>query len=76
MRPFDTTAEAQRAQDQAVMGLTGAERLRIAFELSRATRDLAFAGLKQRMGHASRPELINRLIEICYGPAALERAGR
>lgn len=74
--PFDTSAEAKQVQAESLRRLTGAERLRIAFELSRATRQLALAGLKKRRCEASEQELIIALIELCYGRAILERASR
>lgn len=76
LEAFDTSPEAARVQREAVARLTGAERLRIALELSQMTRDLALAGLKRMRGASKREDLIAALIELCYGPAALPDATR
>lgn len=65
--PLDTRPDAGAVQREVLSRLTGAERLRVAFELSEATRRLALAGLKRRMAEPGEPELVRALIKLCYG---------
>lgn len=74
--PFDTTPEAAAVQREILGRLSPAERLRIAFDLSDAVRNLAVAGLRKRNPGLTEEELARALIELCYGKAAQTRTPR
>lgn len=65
--PRDTTAEAAAVQREVHRNMSGAERLRVAFELSEAARELTLAGLKSRMEDADHEEVLRALVRLCYG---------
>jgi len=65
----DTSAAALEAQLDAIRRISPVERLRRAFELSEAMRELALAGLRTRHPGLSEAELIERLLERSPAPS-------
>jgi hypothetical protein len=65
----DTSADAREAQVAAIRRMSPVERLRRAFELSEAMRELALVGLRTRHPGLSEPELIARLVGRSSGPS-------
>jgi hypothetical protein len=64
MKPMsaDTTAEAQRMHFELMRRLPGWKRLRLAFELTEATRQLVLADIRDRFAGASEEEIRRRFI--------------
>ena len=65
----DTSAAAREAQVAAIRRMSPVERLRRAFELSEAMRELALAGLRTRHPGLSEPELMERLVGRSPAPS-------
>jgi len=72
----DTAAEPERRYFALLRGQTPAARLRKAVSLSRAVRQLALAGLRDRYPEAGDAELRVRLAVILYGRPVAERIFR
>lgn len=64
MKPLspDTSPEAQRMHFQLMRRLPGWKRLRLAFELTQATREMVLADIRQRFAEASEEEIRRRFI--------------
>jgi hypothetical protein len=58
----DTSAEAQRMHFELMRKLPAWKRLRLAFELTEAMRELVLADLRHRFVHASDEEIRRRFI--------------
>ena len=65
--PLDTSVTAQDLQDQARIGLGPEGRLRIAFDLSEAVRDLRLAGLRSGQPDALEADLVRQFILEIHG---------
>lgn len=65
--PLDTSVTAQDLQDQAHSDLGPEGRLRIAFDLSEAVRNLRLAGLRSSQPDVSEAELVRRFIFETHG---------
>jgi hypothetical protein len=65
--PLDTSVTAQDLQDQAHISLGPEGRLRIAFDLSEAVRDLRLAGLRSSQPDVSEAQLVRRFILETHG---------
>lgn len=65
--PLDTTPEAAAIQAKIFRGMTAAERLRLALEMSDSLRNMALAGLRSREPELSAGELSRELIRMLYG---------
>jgi hypothetical protein len=76
LRSMDTSIEADAVQREIIAGLTGSQRSILALQLSEATRTLAMTGLKKRLVNASDRELVEALVELCYGRDTAERFRR
>jgi len=72
----DTAAEPERRYFALLRRETPAARLRKAVSLSRAVRQLALAGLRERYPEAGDAELRVRLAVILYGRSFAERIFR
>lgn len=67
MRPKDTSAEAQAVLDRARAKLSGAERVRIAADLSEAVRTITRQGIRARHPDYSDHQVSLALLRILYG---------
>lgn len=63
----DTPPEVRRRQLELLQRMSPGERLQQAFNLTRLTRELAFAGLRQRYPEATEQELLRRYAELVLG---------
>ena len=70
LEPLDTTEEARSVQEEAHARLGPEGRLRIAFELSEAVRELRLAGLRSLAPGISEEELVRRFVLETHGPQA------
>ena len=64
---FDTTPEAGAEQEEIFRGMTAAQRLRLALEMSESLRNVALAGLRSRQPELSAEECSRELLRIMYG---------
>jgi len=64
----DTSDEAAAIQFAVLKSLGGADRLRLAFELSRTVRSLAAARLRQRYPGMSHDEFLKRFVGCVLPP--------
>ncbi len=67
----DTSPEAAEIQASIYRRMTGAERLRLAVEMSMAARELALARLRAEHPDWSDRELKRELLRYAFGPAPL-----
>jgi len=65
----DTSAEAASVQTNVHRRLSGAERLRIAFDMSVTARAFALARLRQEHSDWSERELLLELVRMAFLPA-------
>ena len=63
---FDTTTEASAIQEGIFRGMTTAERLRLALEMSESLRNVALAGLRSRQPELGAEELSREILRIMY----------
>ena len=63
----DTNAVARAIQAKIFRGMSTAERLRLALEISESLRHVALAGLRQRHPELSGDELSRELLRIMHG---------
>ena len=63
----DTTIETARSQAAVYQQMRPEERIRIAFEMSDFTRELAMAGLRSRKPQLTDTELQRELTWLLYG---------
>jgi hypothetical protein len=69
----DTSPEARRRYIELLRSKTGPERLEATAAMTRAVRELCWAGLRHRHPDASESELKLRFVELVYGPGAATR---
>lgn len=67
MIPLDTSEQAAKIQIEIIRRKTGAERLRIALDLSNLTRRLAFARIRAKHPDYSEREVVR---EFCGTPSS------
>jgi hypothetical protein len=67
LEPADTSGTAQDFQEQAHIRLGPEGRLRVAFDLSEAVRDLRLAGIRSSYPGVSEAELVRRFIFETHG---------
>ena len=70
----DTSFDAERFLVRRYRTMSHADKLRIFSQLSRATQELALAGIRRRHPHASSRELQMRLAATRLDPAVLRDA--
>ncbi len=70
--PFDTTPEAYKKHIEYLRGLTGEQRLEIAFELSDKARQELIADIKKQHPEFTKQQLIIEIIRRCYGEKLAE----
>ena len=70
----DTSVEAERILVQRYQTMSSADKLRVFRQLSRASQELALAGLRRRHPDASARELRLRLAATRLAPKALRDA--
>lgn len=63
----DTHPDSLRAQGEVIRGLTGAERLRAAFELTALAYEVTRAGLRDRLPGASEEQLDEEHYRLVFG---------
>jgi Rv0078B-related antitoxin len=71
--PRDTSLDAQRVQRAIFRGMTGSERVAMAFEMSDAARSLTEAGIRHRHPDWTDQQVHDALLERLHGP---ELAGK
>jgi len=69
----DTSREAQARYAELLRKLAPEQRLRAAMGLSRATRELAEAGVRERMPHATAAQVRREVVVLLYGEQAALR---
>jgi hypothetical protein len=74
VRSRDTSIEAERVQRDVIRRMSGAERVRIAVEMSEAARELSLAGIRARNPVWSEARSRRALLELLYGSELVERA--
>ncbi len=74
MIPMDTTAEAHAVQLQILRSRTGAQRLRMAFQLSEDVRAISRAGIRSRHPDYSEQELTWALNRLMLGDELFQQA--
>jgi hypothetical protein len=67
----DTRPEAAEVQRRVLRGLTGAERVEIAFEMSMLVRDLAATRLRQQHPDWSEADVRRELLRYAFSPHPL-----
>jgi hypothetical protein len=76
MIPRDTSPEAFAAQLEAYRRMSGAERVKVAFEMSLLVRDLALAGLRREHPDWAEQDLRLELLRRWYPDCSLPNAHR
>lgn len=66
-RPADTTPDARRVQQEALARIGPAERVRIAFELSEAVREIQITGILSRNPGWSRAMAVRHFVAREFG---------
>ena len=66
-RPLDTSADADRAQFEVYRQMTGAQRLRIALDMSEFVRECAKSHIRKRHPEMTEQEVTRELIREMYG---------
>lgn len=69
----DTSREAQIRYTELLRALAPEQRLRATMGLSRATRELAEAGVRARLPHATEAQVRRELVVLLYGEEAALR---
>lgn len=69
----DTSREAHARYAELLRRLAPEQRLRATMGLSRATRELAEAGVRARMPNATEPEVRREVVALLYGEEAATR---
>jgi hypothetical protein len=67
LESMDTSVTAHNLQEQAHIRLGPEGRLRLAFDLSEAVRDIRLAGIRSSFPGASEAELVHRFITEAFG---------
>ena len=67
VRPADTTAEAWEVHLRILRGMSGADRVAMAFEMSDAARALSEAGIRHRHPDWDEGQVKNALLELLLG---------
>ncbi|MEM9555512.1 MAG: hypothetical protein AAGC60_14745 [Acidobacteriota bacterium] len=65
-RPLDTSADADRAQFEVYRRMTGAQRLKVALDLSEFVRECAKSHIRKRHPEMTEPEVTRELIREMY----------
>ena len=65
-RPLDTSADADRAQFEAYRRMTGAQRLKIALDMSEFVRECAKSRIRKRHPEMTDQEVTRELIREMY----------
>lgn len=65
-RPLDTSADAHRAQLEVYRRMTGAQRLRIALDMSDFVRECAKSRIRKRHPEMTEQEVTRELIREMY----------
>lgn len=68
IRPADTTPDAWRRQIAIFRGLTGSERVAMAWSMSEAARELSVAGIRHRHPDWTAAQVTKALVEQLHGP--------
>jgi len=76
MTRTDTSRTARAIQDEILRGLTGAQRLMMALEMSDAARELSLVCLRHEQPERTEAELIRELARLLYPPDQLPPAWR
>ncbi|MEM9596679.1 MAG: hypothetical protein AAGD06_20590 [Acidobacteriota bacterium] len=66
-RSLDTSADAHRAQFEVYRRMTGAQRLRIALDMSEFVRECAKSRIRKRHPEMTEREVTRELIREMYG---------
>ncbi len=74
MRPPDTTPDAHLAQIEIWRAMSGADRVRLAIEMSERAREIAIAGVMAREPGISSDEARLRVLRQILGDALFEAA--
>ena len=76
MRPADTTSNAWRRQIAIFRGLTGPERVAMAWNMSEAARELSAAGIRHRHPDWTAEQVRDALLEQLHGAQVAEEVRR
>ncbi|MEM1181672.1 MAG: hypothetical protein AAGM22_25235 [Acidobacteriota bacterium] len=66
-RLLDTSADADRAQFEVYRRMSGAQRLKIALDMSEFVRECAKSRIRKRNPELTEPEVTRELIREMYG---------
>lgn len=67
--PLDTSAEAHEVQRRIYAGLSGRERVAIAFRLSHTVRTVAMSGIRHRHPQYTEDQVRQAYARLCLGDA-------
>jgi len=70
----DTSSEVEQLQIEMLRQMPPSRKLAMVGEMTRAVRELALAGLRQRHPHDSPAQIHRRLADQVLGPELAERA--
>ena len=73
-KPADTTPEAAWVQVQAYRSMSGAERVRLSFEMGRAVRDKVCAAIRERHPEYSEEQVKYAEFRLHLGDELFEKA--
>ena len=67
VRPLDTSADADRAQFEVYRRMTGAQRLKVALDMSEFVRECAKSRIRKRQPEMTEEQVTRELIREMYG---------
>ena len=74
MLPADTTREAYETQLEVWRGMSGSERVELAFEMSRDAREVSLAGIRHRHPEYSEEQTQYALFRMLLGDSLFRAA--